>query len=122
MAEMVSLERPRLRVLLGRAMRLRCPRCGVGPIYASGLAMFERCRACRLRDEREQGYFVGAVYVNCAITVVVVLGGVLALDHLLGLSLAAQLTINRAADDASAPLPPSCSEPVACARLSGRFA
>src|SRR5215468_4453593 len=93
MAETVPLERPRLGALIVRALRLRCPRCGVGPLYERGLSMLERCPTCGLRYEREPGYFVGAVYVNYAITTVAVLGGVLVLDQLVGLSLAAQLMI-----------------------------
>jgi uncharacterized protein (DUF983 family) len=93
MAETVPLERPQLRTLIARALWLRCPRCGAGRLYARGLSMLERCPACGLRYEREQGYFVGAIYVNYAITTVVVLGGVLSLDELFGLSLAAQLGI-----------------------------
>ena len=53
----------------------------------------ERCPVCGLRYEREQGYFVGAVYVNYALTTVAVLGGVIMLDQLFGLSLATQLLI-----------------------------
>ena len=93
MAETVPLERPPLRTLLARALRLRCPRCGAGPLYERGLSMLERCPACALKYEREPGYFVGAVYVNYAITTVAVLGGVLVLDQLVGLSLATQLMI-----------------------------
>jgi hypothetical protein len=55
--------------------------------------MNDPCPACGLRYEREQGYFVGAIYVNYALTTVVTLGTVLGLDGLVGLSLAAQLGI-----------------------------
>lgn len=55
--------------------------------------MHERCAACGLRYEREQGYFVGAIYVNYAFTVVVAAGTVLVLDWTLGLTLTAQLAI-----------------------------
>jgi uncharacterized protein (DUF983 family) len=55
--------------------------------------MLERCPVCGLRYEREPGYFVGAVYVNYAITTVAVLGGVIVLDQLFGLSLATQLIV-----------------------------
>ncbi len=48
---------------------------------------------CGLVFEREQGYFVGAIYVNYGVTVVVALGGAWLLDRLVGLSLAAQLTV-----------------------------
>src|SRR6059036_1247037 len=33
--------------------------------------MHERCAACGLRYEREQGYFVGAIYINYAVTVAI---------------------------------------------------
>ena len=47
----------------------RCPRCREGAIYRLPLlqgwfAMYERCPVCGLKYEREQGYFVGAMYVS----------------------------------------------------------
>jgi uncharacterized protein (DUF983 family) len=84
---------PRLRRIAGRALRLRCPRCGRSPLYAGWFRMHERCAACGLRYEREQGYFVGAIYVNYAFTVVVAAGTVLVLDWTIGLTLPAQLVI-----------------------------
>src|SRR5579862_612144 len=84
---------PRLRRLAGRALRLRCPRCGRSPLYVGWFRMHERCAACGFRYEREQGYFVGAIYVNYAVTVVVAAGTVLVLDWTVGLTLTAQLVI-----------------------------
>ena len=55
--------------------------------------MDDPCPACGLRYEREQGYFVGAIYVNYALTTAVTLGSVLGLDALVGLSLTAQLGV-----------------------------
>jgi uncharacterized protein (DUF983 family) len=55
--------------------------------------MAERCEVCGLRYEREPGYFVGAIYVNYAVTVTVAAGTVLLLDWTVGLSLARQLVI-----------------------------
>ena len=55
--------------------------------------MREACPACGLRYEREQGYFVGAIYVNYALTALVGLGGVLLLDGVVGLSLVQQLAL-----------------------------
>jgi uncharacterized protein (DUF983 family) len=55
----------RLFVLVGRALRLRCPNCGGGPIFESWFRMRERCPRCGLRLERgEQGYVVGAYMFN----------------------------------------------------------
>jgi uncharacterized protein (DUF983 family) len=93
MAATVPLEPPRPGVALARAARLRCPRCGRGQLYDGWLSMRERCPACGFVYEREQGYFVGAMYVNYALTAVLGLGGVLVLDDVIGLSLTQQLLI-----------------------------
>ena len=47
----------------------RCPRCREGaiyrvPLFRGWLAMYERCPVCGLKYEREQGYFVGAMYIS----------------------------------------------------------
>ena len=55
--------------------------------------MHERCAACGFRYEREQGYFVGAIYLNYAATVAVAAGTVLLLDSIVGLSLAQQIVL-----------------------------
>jgi len=83
--------------VLGRALRLRCPRCGRGALWARAFTMHAACSVCGLRYEREPGYFVGAIYVNYAITVALALGGVLALDLAVGLSLRTQLALAVAA-------------------------
>lgn len=93
MAATVPLDVPGLPAVLGRALRLRCPRCGATPLYTSWFRMHERCAACGLRYEREQGYFVGAIYVNYALTAALGLGGVLLLDGWLGLTLGQQLAV-----------------------------
>ena len=55
----------RILVLSVRALRLRCPNCGGGPIFASWFRMRERCPRCGLGFERgEQGYVVGAYMFN----------------------------------------------------------
>jgi uncharacterized protein (DUF983 family) len=55
--------------------------------------MWDVCSACGLRYEREQGYFVGAIYVNYALTAALGLGGVLLLDRIVGLSLWQELAV-----------------------------
>jgi hypothetical protein len=55
--------------------------------------MHDRCPVCGLRFEREQGYFVGAIYLNYGATVLLALGGTWLLDRWLGLTLAAQLAV-----------------------------
>ena len=60
---------------VGRALRLRCPRCGRAPLYRGWFTMNEVCAVCDLKFERAQGYFVGAIYVNYALTVLIAVGG-----------------------------------------------
>ena len=79
--------------MLRRALALRCPHCGVGAIFSGWFAMHETCPSCGFRFEREQGYFVGAIYVNYAVTAVVCLGGAVALDVAFGVPLWAQLAV-----------------------------
>ncbi len=54
-------------------IRLRCPRCAAGAIFASLFRMNSRCPVCALEFEREQGYFVGAMYFSYALALAVVL-------------------------------------------------
>ena len=76
---------------LARGFRLRCPRCGLGRLFRGPLAMRHNCPECHLRFEREQGYFVGAIYLNYAATVVLAMAGYFLLHRYAGLSLRAQL-------------------------------
>ena len=79
--------------MVRRALRLHCPRCGEGRIFAGWFAMHETCATCGLRFEREPGYFVGAIYVNYAATAVLCLGVPIALDVAFGVPLWAQLAV-----------------------------
>jgi uncharacterized protein (DUF983 family) len=55
--------------------------------------MREGCGACGLRYEPEPGYFVGAIYLNYALTAAVAVGAVLILDWTVGLTLGQQLAV-----------------------------
>jgi hypothetical protein len=55
--------------------------------------MHERCAVCHVRFEREQGYFLGAIYINYGVTVVFALSGSFALERWVGLSLTQQLVL-----------------------------
>jgi uncharacterized protein (DUF983 family) len=61
--------------LLRRALTLRCPRCGGTPLFTGWFAMPVTCALCGLRYERAQGYWVGAIYVNYAVTTVIAVAG-----------------------------------------------
>ncbi|MBA2285155.1 MAG: DUF983 domain-containing protein [Ktedonobacteraceae bacterium] len=54
----------RLRVLLLRALRLRCPVCGQGKLYRGWFKMHEHCPVCHFKYERESGYYTGAIAAN----------------------------------------------------------
>ncbi len=53
----------RARVVLGRALRRRCPYCG-GGIFAGWWTLRDRCPACGVSFVREEGYFLGAYALN----------------------------------------------------------
>lgn len=56
---------------VGRGLRLRCPRCGGAGIFTGLFAMASSCPTCGLDVRREQGYYVGAMYINYGITATV---------------------------------------------------
>lgn len=59
-----------LRALLRGAFR-RCPRCGSGRLFRRWLKIRDRCPRCRLRLEREEGGFLGAMVINYGVTTLV---------------------------------------------------
>jgi uncharacterized protein (DUF983 family) len=93
MAAPSTLTPPGIPTLMGRALRLRCPKCGEGRLYAGWFTMHETCPVCGFRFEREPGYFVGAIYVNFALTVLFGIAPVVAADVIWGLSIERQLAI-----------------------------
>ena len=60
-------------------IRLRCPRCTTGPIFASLFRMNRQCPVCGLEFEREQGYFVGAMYFSYALALAAALPVIVAM-------------------------------------------
>jgi uncharacterized protein (DUF983 family) len=48
-----------------RALRLRCPHCGGGPIFVTWSRLLPNCPVCGLGLERgEEGYWLGAYFFN----------------------------------------------------------
>jgi len=48
-----------------RALRLRCPHCGGGPIFVTWSRLVPNCPVCGLGLERgEEGYWLGAYFFN----------------------------------------------------------
>jgi uncharacterized protein (DUF983 family) len=78
---------------LARGARLRCPRCGRAPIFRGWFTMRPECLACGLRFERAQGYFVGAIYINYALTATIAIVGYLLLWRYADVSLAVQFAV-----------------------------
>lgn len=66
----------------------KCPRCRTGRIFRSSILrlfarMNERCPVCDLKFEREEGYFLGAMYISYGLALILII----ALAALLGLVL-----------------------------------
>ncbi len=55
---------------LVRAVRLRCPRCGEGRLFRGLFQMNESCSACGASFKREQGFYLGSIYINYGATVI----------------------------------------------------
>lgn len=49
---------------LAAIVRQRCPVCLQGKVFATSTRMNETCPVCQVRFEREQGYFLGAMYIS----------------------------------------------------------
>lgn len=53
-------------------IRLRCPRCRQGRMFRGPVTMNESCPVCGLIFQREEGYFLGAMYVSYGLSVVLI--------------------------------------------------
>lgn len=69
-----KFQRPEPEVLIGRALRLKCPRCGQGKLYSNYRKMNDACSNCRLSLLREPGYYLGATYMNYGVTALSITG------------------------------------------------
>src|SRR5260370_1738896 len=53
-----------------------CPRCRGGTIFRKSMFLFpamrERCPVCDLKFEREEGYFLGAMYIGYALALALI--------------------------------------------------
>ena len=55
---------------LSRAVRLRCPACGAGPLFRGLLSMAPECGRCGYSYRREPGFYLGSIYINYGVTAV----------------------------------------------------
>jgi uncharacterized protein (DUF983 family) len=69
----------KIRTLLVRCLRLRCPICGKGLMFAGYFRMYPQCDQCGFRYASGQGYFLGSIYFNYGVTAVIVLVAYLSL-------------------------------------------
>jgi uncharacterized protein (DUF983 family) len=72
MTSPTPIARASIRERVAALLRGRCPRCRQGAVFAGRVTMNERCPECGLKFEREQGYFVGAMYISYLIAVVLI--------------------------------------------------
>jgi uncharacterized protein (DUF983 family) len=79
--------------MLGHGLRLRCPRCGAGRLFSKPFKMHDNCAHCALKFEREQGYFIGAIYINYATTIAIAVPGFFLLDAFTTMTIDQQLTL-----------------------------
>ena len=56
---------------IATALRLRCPRCHDGKLFFGLLKMSDHCPACGLKLEPEPGFYLGSIYANYALTVLI---------------------------------------------------
>ena len=59
--------------VLSRALRLRCPACGIAYIASGPFRLRHHCPNCRALFKREEGFFVGAIMANVLTTEFVIL-------------------------------------------------
>lgn len=64
------IQQPHVRMMLGRALRRSCPRCGSRKVFRTYWSIRERCPRCGLRFAREPGYFTGVYLLNLAFILV----------------------------------------------------
>lgn len=62
---------PRALAAFVRGLTRRCPRCGSGGLFAGWFTIREACPRCRLRLQREEGGFLGAMTINYTVTAAV---------------------------------------------------
>jgi|SRR5581483_8901578 len=58
-------------------LRQRCPRCRDGRVFNERGRMHPACPVCQLKFEREQGYFLGAMYISYGLACAVLISATL---------------------------------------------
>lgn len=71
--EVLKNERPPIKDLLLRCLRLRCPVCGQSSVFERWFHVRHHCLSCRALFQREDGFFVGAIVINIITTEVLII-------------------------------------------------
>lgn len=74
-------------------IRLRCPNCPDQPLFRSFFGMNPACPDCGYVYEREDGYYIGAIYINMVVTLSIIVIGYYLLDGYAGLTLLTQFIV-----------------------------
>jgi uncharacterized protein (DUF983 family) len=69
----------KLRTILWRSSRLRCPSCGEERLFRGWFRLRSGCEKCGFSFEREPGFYLGSIYVNYGLTGLLVTAGYLTL-------------------------------------------
>lgn len=56
---------------IAAVLHLRCPRCHQGHLFSGLLKMHDHCAVCGLKLEPEPGFYLGSIYANYALTVLI---------------------------------------------------
>jgi uncharacterized protein (DUF983 family) len=64
-------------------LRQRCPRCREGRIFRGTFAMNDPCPTCGLIFQREEGFFLGAMYISYPVSVAFLIPAYFVLSYLL---------------------------------------
>lgn len=60
---------PRFQTIV-RVAQLRCPACGIGPLFQGLFAMAPECGRCGYSYKREPGFYLGSIYINYGVTAI----------------------------------------------------
>ena len=78
---------------LSEGFKLRCPACHKAKMFRTYFSIKRRCDRCGVVYEREQGAFVGAIYINLIVTELLFITGYFALEYNFSLGLWTQVAI-----------------------------
>ena len=59
--------------LLPAILKARCPYCRIGPVFAGMWRMHSHCPHCGIQYEREQGYFMMAIFFGYVLNAIIFL-------------------------------------------------